>query len=416
LASKKLHERSTGGERLRLAAIGLEAEFTLFVDERPVRPERLFGTPRGFVRAPLMHRVGTSYHLPTGGAIYFDTGVIEIATPVIEMERGCAARAGRSLWEGIGFTRDELDAWERRTGRSVRLAGFSAHYNISFNSDGSNGRTVEALALLLSYLLPPTVMLLATNPRSTGVGIRPRGERIEVTVDFTPSPALMIATATVIAAVASAVMRWPSFDMAELETHGLPVVSGFRPVPHTSRQGWLARWDCYPTNPFRTDPDAPVWLTTGGEHLSLRELARRTLDEFGGAIRRLADPFTSRLLDSILQRRAPVLLELPDRPPAYEDVGRLCRWDDLFPTSALSRSRYERVLIHAIAGDRLRVGRSWYRPVAMRGWSRVVFQREEDGTRHVFSIDDLAGRRAGWRPVGRHHTVGVGGPEARRKR
>lgn len=404
MADKKLHDRSPGNERLRLAAMGLEAEFTLFVDEQPVRPERLFGSPRGFIRAPLMHRVGTSFHLPTGGAIYFDTGVIELATPVIEIERGCAARAGRSLWEGIGFTRDELDAWERRTGRSVRLAGFSAHYNISFHGDGSNGRTVEALALLLSYLLPPTVMLLATNPRSTGVGIRPRGERIEVTVDFTPSPALMIATATVLAAVAGTVMRWPSFELAELEAHGLPVMADFRPVPHTSRQGWLARWDCYPANPFRTDPDAPVWRSTAGQRLSLRELARRTLDAFGPAIRGLADPFTRRLLSSVLRGRAPVLLELSDRPPAYEDVGRLCRWDDLFPASALSRSRYERVLIHAIAGDRLRVGRSWYRPVAMRGWSGVVFRREEDGTRHVFSIDDLAGRRAGWQPVGRHHT------------
>ncbi|MEX2609062.1 MAG: hypothetical protein WEA24_03890 [Gemmatimonadota bacterium] len=413
MARKKLHDRSPGGERLRLAAMGLEAEFALFVDERPVRPEKLFGSPRGFVRAPLMHRVGTSYHLPTGGAIYFDTGVIEIATPVIEIARGCAARAGRSLWEGIGFTRDELDAWERRTGRSVRLAGFSAHYNISFTGDGTNGRTVEALALLLSYLLPPAVMLLATNPRSTGVGVRPRGERIEVTVDFTPSPALMIATATVIAAVARTVMHWPSFELAELAERGLPVIDGFHPVPHTSRQGWLARWDCYPASPFRTDPDAPVWRTTAGEQLSLRELAARTLDHFGTALRNLADPFTRRLLQSILHGDSPVLLELPDRPPAYEDVGRLCRWDDLFPTTSLDRSSYERALIHAIAGDRLRVGRNWYRPVAMQGWSRVVFRREEDGTRHLFSIDDLAGRRAGWQPVGRHHMTTDGGSARR---
>ena len=64
-----------------------------------------------------MHRTGRSYHLPTGGAVYFDTGVIEIATPMIELEPGCAARAGRSLWESIRFLREELDAWEQREGQ-----------------------------------------------------------------------------------------------------------------------------------------------------------------------------------------------------------------------------------------------------------------------------------------------------------
>ncbi|MDQ3556170.1 MAG: hypothetical protein M3409_05275, partial [Gemmatimonadota bacterium] len=131
--AKKLDSaQPQGAERLQLAAIGMEAEFSVVVDGRPARPEQIFGDPRAFVRGPLMHRVGTSYHLPTGGAVYFDTGVVEVATPVIEIERGCAARAGRSLWEGIIALRDGLDDWERRTGRSVRLVGFSAHYNISF--------------------------------------------------------------------------------------------------------------------------------------------------------------------------------------------------------------------------------------------------------------------------------------------
>src|SRR6185436_10319156 len=86
-------------ETLALAAAGLEAEFTLIVDGRPTRPEDEFGDPRGFIRGPLMHRVGTSYHLPNGTAVYFDTGVVEVATPAMELARGCMARAGRSLWE-----------------------------------------------------------------------------------------------------------------------------------------------------------------------------------------------------------------------------------------------------------------------------------------------------------------------------
>ena len=87
-------------ERLELAAIGMEAEFELYLDDQLVKPEDAFGSPRAFIRGPLMHRTGTSYHLPTGGAVYFDTGVIELATPVIEIERYAkiAARTSPAFW------------------------------------------------------------------------------------------------------------------------------------------------------------------------------------------------------------------------------------------------------------------------------------------------------------------------------
>jgi hypothetical protein len=124
-------ERSIAGGGL--PAIGLEAEFTTVVDGVARRPEEVFGSPRRVVRGPLVHRTGRSYHLPTGGALYFDTGVMEIATPMIEIARGCGARATRVLWESLGFLRDELDVWELEHERSVRLVGFSTHYNVSFD-------------------------------------------------------------------------------------------------------------------------------------------------------------------------------------------------------------------------------------------------------------------------------------------
>jgi hypothetical protein len=386
-------------ERLQLAAIGMEAEFALVVDDLAVRPEDVFGDPRAFIRGPLLHRTGTSYHLPTGGIVYFDTGVIELATPVIELERGCAARAGRSLWESIRFVRSELDGWERRTGRHARLVGFSTHYNISFElprTAQGRRRTVEKLALLLSYILPVPVMLLATNRRSTGVGVRPRGDRIEVTVDFTPSAELMIATGTLITGIVRAVMGWRSFELTELERHDLPVIAGYQPMPHTSRKGWLARFDCYPANPFEADVDETPWTTTAGEELPLRRVAARVTRAFWRSIRRLSDPFTFRLISSIMRGRSPSLLDLEDRPPEYEDVGRLCAWDDLFSASELRRSRYERVIIHAIAGHRLHMNGSWFKPVGMRGWSQVVFRRDGDRSRHVFSIDYLLAHLDAW--------------------
>jgi hypothetical protein len=105
MQDRKKYDIATAPQRLSLAAMGMEAEFVLVVDGEQVAARGSLRQPRDFIRANLMHRQGTSYHLPTGGAVYFDTGVIEVATPVIEIERGCAARAGRSLWESIRFLR-----------------------------------------------------------------------------------------------------------------------------------------------------------------------------------------------------------------------------------------------------------------------------------------------------------------------
>jgi hypothetical protein len=345
-----------------------------------------------------MHRQGTSYHLPTGGAVYFDTGVIEVATPVVEIERGCAARAGRLLWEALAFVRGELDAWDARNGRATRLVGFSAHYNVSFAlppGDPVNGRTIEQLALLLTHILPAPVMLLATNRRSTGVGVRPRQDRIEITCDFTPSPSLMIATAALIVGVVREVMTWPSYALGELSRHGIPVIGEFRPMPHTSRKGWLARFDCYAANPFTCDVDADKWQTERHGAISLRAIAGVTVSHFLRAIRRVSDPFTFRLIGAVMGGRSRSLLDLDDRPQEYEDVGKLCAWDELSPPARLARSRYERVVLRAVSGQSLPMNGHQLRPVGMSGWSAVVF-RHEGGRREAIAIDDLIEHLEQW--------------------
>src|SRR6516164_7199917 len=111
--------------------IGLEAEFTLYVGDEKRKPEDVFGTAQAFIRQKMLPRKGRSFQLPVGGAVYFDTGVIEVATPIIEIESGCAVRAGRTLWEQIEFVRGELDAWETGHNQKLRLEGFSTHYNVS---------------------------------------------------------------------------------------------------------------------------------------------------------------------------------------------------------------------------------------------------------------------------------------------
>ena len=384
-----------------LGAMGLESEFTVLLDGQPAKPEDVFKSPTNIVRQKMIHRTGRSYHLPTGGAVYFDTGVIEIATGMFEIDKGCGARAGRALWENIRFLREELDEWEKRHGHDVELQGFSTHYNVSF-SPSAKQRTAECsvgkLALLLTYIIPAPVMLLAANRRSTGVGVRPRGNRVEVTADFTPDASLMIATATLCVGIIKAVMQWPTYELAELDhlTRELPMISGVRPVPHSSRKGWSAKYTCYPENPFVQDIDEPMWPTTGGERLSLREIAGRITKFFWPSIQRFSDPFTLRLIGSVMAGRAPSLLELEDRPPEYDSVGRLCQWEDLFPERVLPRSRYERVLGHAISGERLKLDREVYVPVGMQGWSHVVFRRASDRSRHVMSLDNLLDHLDDW--------------------
>jgi hypothetical protein len=382
-----------------LPAIGLEAEFTTVVDGEIQKPEDVFGSPRHVVRGPLVHRTGRSYHLPTGGALYFDTGVMEIATPMIEIARGCGARGTRLLWESLGFLRNELDAWEEKTSRTVRLVGFSAHYNVSFDipyEERTNGRSVEALAYLLTHILATPVMLLAANRRSTGVGVRPRGNRIEITADFTPDAALMAATATLIVGIVRSVMAWPSYSLEQLALRGIPVVRGFVPVPHSSRMGWVAKHSCFPANPFMADVDGDRWTLSSGRRMSLRGMAGRITREFWSGITALGDPLSLRLIAAVMRGRAPSLLELEDRPDAYEDVGRLCTWDDLFPITLLPRSRYERVLGNALAGRRVRIGGAWHKPVGVRGWTHVVFRREHDGARRVHSLDDMLVHLDAW--------------------
>ena len=380
--------------RLRLAAVGLEAELSLFVDDQAAKPEAIFGTPRSFIRGDLLHRVGTSYQLPTGAAVYFDTGVIEIATPLVELERGCFARAGRSLWESICFVRGELDEWEHASRHNARLAGFSTHYNVSVvprvRRAMPANRRLDALARLLTYILPAPVMLLATNRRSTGVGVRPRGDRIEVTADFTPDAALMVAAGSLVAGIVRDVAMWPAFDLSELLRRGLPRIRRFRPMPHTSRKGWLARVDCYPHNPIGTSANEPIWrLHRRSAPASLRAIALEIFNYFRRSIARVADPFSLRMIQGVLSGREESFLDLDDRPAAYEDVGHLCSWDRFQSDVALERSRFERVVMHALSGDKLRIGGDEYTPTGMQGWSRIVFRRDEDGKRLTVPLADL---------------------------
>jgi len=314
---------------------GMEAEFNVVMDGVEIDPRKFWGSPTAFIDQPLLPRTRSSLQLPTGGAVYFDRGVIEVVTPVIELAPGCTARVVRNLWEQIAFVRDELTKWEAKSGKHIRLKAYSAHYNVSFElkrREQNAHRNIQKLALLLAHLLPIPLALVGTNRRSTGLGVRPRGNRIEITADFTPDPGLMIASATLVVGIVRAVIAWPSYELSALEEHPLPLIAGVVPGKHTTRKGWLTKDFQYPgQSPFTTDVDSRVWRMRDGTLMSLRAIARQITWYFRNTIRRHADPFSMRHLFSIMNGRAPSMLELPDRPPAYDDVGRLIRWGMVLP-------------------------------------------------------------------------------------
>jgi hypothetical protein len=382
--------RRDDSRRGQVPVIGLEAEFTLYVGEKKRKPEEVFGTPQAFVREKMLPRKGRSFQLPTGGAVYFDTGVIEVATPIVEIEPGCAVRAGRTLWEQIEFIRGELDVWEAAQGKRVRLEGFSTHYNVSVPAERKlDAAGMRRLARLLTYLLHPPVMLLATNKLSTGVGVRPRGDRLEVTADFTPDPDLMIAATSLITGIILSVLEWPSHHFRELERRGFPVIAGFRPCKHTSRQGFLARHVCFPRNPFAADVNARNWALIGGRTRSLRQIALEIARPFRRAIREVTDAASFTHIYEVLTGRARSLLDFSERPPRYEDAGRVIDWNRR-EHRTLPRSRYERVIHRILTHRPMRIGQALYHPERMIGWYEVAFRHAQTGRRRVFTLDDLA--------------------------
>src|SRR5437764_11000900 len=371
------------------AVIGLEAEFNLLVNGRRRRPEKVFGDPSRLVRRRMIPRTGKSFQLPAGGAIYFDTGVIEVATPIVELEPGCCYRATRSLWEQIRYLRVELDHWAKRNSCQCRLQGFSAHYNLSFpNARKSKFRNATKFAYLLAHILPVPVLLLAANRQSSAVGVRPRRTRIEVTADFTPDPALMLATCVFVAGAVQTVLRWENFGLRQLNRNGIPRITPFRLRKHSSRRGWRVTSDSLGQNPFTADISAPLWKLRDCRLLSLRAIAAETLLPFPRHIRPISRSKTTEHIAAVFAGDARSLLDFEKRPEAYDDVGRVIDWGRR-RMRRWSRSKYEKIIHRVIAHEPVRIGQKRYRVIRMNGWYQVDFREIGTNRRRTFNLDEL---------------------------
>jgi hypothetical protein len=293
------------------------------------------------------------------------------------------------LWEQIRYLRRELDHWARRHKCHCTLQGFSAHYNFSFpTNQKSKLRNSTKLAYLLAHILPAPVILLATNRESSAVGVRPRRNRIEVTVDFTPDPALMLATCAFIAGAMETVLRWDDFRLRQLRQHALPRIARFRLRKHSSRRGWRVTSDSLGQNPFVANISEPLWKMRDGRTLSMRTIAAETLLPFRRQVRWISDPNTLEHIAAVFSGDARSLLDFERRPDAYDDVGhgidwgrrRMRRWP---------RSKYEKVIHRVIAREPMRIGQKRYQVDRMNGWYEIEFREVGTKRRRTFNLDEL---------------------------
>jgi hypothetical protein len=174
------------------------------------------------------------------------------------------------------------------------------------------------------------------------------------------------------------VMSWPTYDLSLLQKLPIPVVAGVVPGKHTTRKGWLTKDFHYPQSPYVCDINAPIWTTQYGKRRSLRDIAKQVAWYFRRPIRQFSDPFSFRLLFAILDGRAPSMLELIDRPTAYEDVGHLCRWG---------------MVIHELKNYQTEMGLLKPKRNAWDGTSidEYVIERQRTRAFHANELDSVSG-------------------------
>ncbi len=232
------------------------------------------------------------------------------------------------------------------------------------------------------------VILLASNRQSSAVGVRPRRTRVEVTADFTPDPALMLATCAFLAGAVQTILRWEDFGLRQLNRYGIARMTPFRLRKHSSRRGWRVTADSLGKNPFTSDINAPLWKLRDGRILSLRAIAAETLAPFQRRIRRISDSSTLQHVAAIFDGDARSLLDFAERPQAYDDVGRTIDWGRR-RMRRWSRSKYEKIIHRMIAREPVRIGQKRYRVDRMNGWYQVEFREVGTKRRRIFNLDEL---------------------------
>ena len=383
---------------------GIEAEFQTICDQKECSPEDLFGSFDAVIPRGAVPWAGKPLPLPNGGVTYLDRGVIEIVTPPIELSPDSARQAVECLWKQIHWVRQHLDTWERCTGRHVRLRGFSAHYNVSFDPAlRDKNRNLARLAYLLCHILPFPIILLATNNASTGVGVRPRHNRLEITVDFTPRPDLMIATAATILGLVTHVMSWETYRIEELKHRSLPQLAFFCPTRHASRHGWLAHYSSFSVNPFKVVNSSELWQTKHHGLLTINELSELVVKDHWDSIKAYAGARTRDLIWGIITGSTPGLRHSTASPDGYDNVRGT-------PSASIPRGspkRYAGLLARCYEGTPVSMKGSTFMPRRVLGWFVIEFLERETGRTRIFTLDEIIRSSPKWTAKSERHRTGL---------
>jgi hypothetical protein len=156
---------------------------------------------------------------------------------------------------------------------------------------------------------------------STGIGVRPREGRVEITADFTPDPDLMIAATSLITGIVIGVTKWANHDLGQLAAREIPVIAGFKPRAHTSRKGYLARFDCFPKNPSPSTQTALNGCSPTGARLVCAISATKSPLLFTERSAPSRTPMPAEHVFAVLDGRARSLLDFAERPPRMRMWG-----------------------------------------------------------------------------------------------
>ncbi|MFA5084003.1 MAG: hypothetical protein WC475_01280 [Candidatus Paceibacterota bacterium] len=157
--------------------IGIENEFQLMKGNRYMNFGNYFRDFKKAYSKKYFGKSGTAMRTVSGTSIYNDIQEPEVCIPPVKIEKGAATNASDLLY----LARKELIDFMKplKKEKNLDLIGYTSHFSIT-NSIGIiyGGNTMEHMTVPYS--------LLCLNPTSTGIGLRPKDERLELVGDFIP--------------------------------------------------------------------------------------------------------------------------------------------------------------------------------------------------------------------------------------
>ena len=240
------------------ALVGLEHEFRVIVDGRPIDFRRLIHTldvpgRRIDPADPNAYRGGW------GGTITADGAEAEIAIAPVATEPGWTDELLARAWLGRSML-------ERLLPADARLEGFSTHLSVSVPAG-----LAERAARIYVDTFATALMLLLDGPESPGLLVRPRPGRLELGGEFVDGERLRAA-----AAFAAGSVRMAALAARRRPFSGrhLPPAVAVSAVPSIERFGWFVARDAAGPDLYAEGRAARLVLRSHGAVSAGAHLAR----------------------------------------------------------------------------------------------------------------------------------------------